>query len=340
MSKFFCKKICAVLLAVALMASVSCGQKCENQSSSSVSAASVLSEQSEETSYEPEISYMESDASSAAQPMSSQKASQIPAEILPSDAVVAVPVADIRNKPDTKSTLDTQALFNQRVEILARSGGFYQVKVADGYTGYTLVTNVTADMSSLNSAGETHRVIIDVPWCEFLDAPMGTELYAVKEGESGWNVRLPGGKRGVVMFYECFALLPDEPIPLGTVQGVIEIAKKFGGAPYLWGGTTKKGADCSGLTYIAFRLNGITLPRDSTPQSKTGTAVNYPTEPLMPGDQLFFSASTDKKGVSHTGIYMDNGEFIHSASGKNGLTVSRIDEEYYKNRLAGVRRRL
>ena len=96
------------------------------------------------------------------------------------------------------------------------------------------------------------------------------------------------------------------------------------------------GLDCSGLTYICSRLNGVTLPRDAEPQSKTGMKI--PIEEIMPGDLVFFSRDTDKIGVSHVGIYLCDGNFIHSSVGKGGVGVSALSEDYYAARLVSVNR--
>ncbi len=105
------------------------------------------------------------------------------------------------------------------------------------------------------------------------------------------------------------------------------------GAPYKWAGTTEKGFDCSGFTAYVFAKFGIDLPHSSKSQNKEGYWI--PKEDLRPGDLVFFN--TDGKGVSHVGIYLGEGEFIHSATNK-GVMKNQMSEAYYENRYVSARR--
>lgn len=116
-------------------------------------------------------------------------------------------------------------------------------------------------------------------------------------------------------------------------QKVVNTAKKYLGTPYLWGGTTPKGFDCSGFTQYVFKQQGRQLPRMADQQFLTGKAVMK--NNLQAGDLVFFT--TYEKGASHEGIYVGEGKFIH-ASSSHGVMISRLEEAYWLPRYLGARR--
>jgi cell wall-associated NlpC family hydrolase len=118
---------------------------------------------------------------------------------------------------------------------------------------------------------------------------------------------------------------------------LLEDAKYFKGGRYVWGGTSPKGFDCSGYVQYLYRKHHINLPRTAWEQSKKGKPVSL--EQLQKGDLLFFL--TDKKRgipVTHVGIYLGNGQFIHAASRKKGIIISPIDHGYYAKKFVSARR--
>ena len=114
---------------------------------------------------------------------------------------------------------------------------------------------------------------------------------------------------------------------------IIKTAKKYIGVPYKWGGTTPKGFDCSGYVQYVFNKHGIELPRTSREQYYTGYKVSKSN--LQPGDLVFFN--TSGKGVSHVGIYIGDGDFIHSASSK-GIVIADLFGNNWSSYYLGARR--
>jgi len=127
---------------------------------------------------------------------------------------------------------------------------------------------------------------------------------------------------------------PSSGQSTATGNAVIEIAKKYMGVPYVWGGETPDGFDCSGFTQYVMKQNGITIPRTAAEQFAAGTGVEKAN--LQIGDLVFFT--TYKPGASHVGFYMGNGKFIHASSAAAQVTISSLDEEYYTKNYVGARR--
>jgi cell wall-associated NlpC family hydrolase len=118
---------------------------------------------------------------------------------------------------------------------------------------------------------------------------------------------------------------------------LLDYAKYFKGGKYIWGGTSPKGFDCSGYVQYLYKKHNVNLPRTAWAQSKQGISVNK--EDLQKGDLLFFL--TDKKRgipVTHVGIYIGNGEFIHAASKKRGIIISPITHGHYAETFVSARR--
>lgn len=116
------------------------------------------------------------------------------------------------------------------------------------------------------------------------------------------------------------------------VDEIIRNAQSLIGIPYVFGGTTTKGFDCSGFTQYVYKGSGIELPRTSYTQYGSGAAVKK--DQLQSGDLVFFS--TYDQGASHVGIYIGGGSFIHAASA--GIKITSLSDSYYSSRYIGARR--
>jgi len=112
-------------------------------------------------------------------------------------------------------------------------------------------------------------------------------------------------------------------------------AGSFVGVPYLWGGTSaSEGFDCSGLTMAVYQLSGLDLPRSSQQQFETGTPVER--DMLRKGDLVFFRTKDPGK-VSHVGLYIGDGRFVHAPGQGKRISIESLSTPYYAARYAGAR---
>ena len=140
-------------------------------------------------------------------------------------------------------------------------------------------------------------------------------------------VILPDGRRG---WAPRATMLIPSPTPLTATQ-VVELAQRFQGAPYLWGGMSPNGVDCSGFVQEVFRLSGHNLPRLADEQFQQTSPIDQP----QPGDLVFFT--TYLPGPSHVGISLGGQDFLHASSSR-GVIRASLDDNYFKSRYLGAHR--
>jgi cell wall-associated NlpC family hydrolase len=122
-----------------------------------------------------------------------------------------------------------------------------------------------------------------------------------------------------------------------TVAEVVEFSRRFLGLPYLWGGTSTYGYDCSGFTQMLCRRRGVVIPRDAGQQADWTGMVPVGRDQLRPGDLLYFGASADK--ITHTGMYLGNGEFIDATPWQRPVVqIDRLDDPHWAPLLVAARR--
>ena len=114
---------------------------------------------------------------------------------------------------------------------------------------------------------------------------------------------------------------------------IVQTSLRYQGVPYVFGGTTPSGFDCSGFTRYVFAKVGVYLPRAADEQYEVGQRVSY--SRLQSGDLVYFS--TYESGASHVGIYLGNDQFI-SATSSRGIAIARMDSGYWGDRYIGARR--
>jgi len=135
--------------------------------------------------------------------------------------------------------------------------------------------------------------------------------------------------------------MPRSPNPTAAASRVLNTADDYLGVPYVWGGNTPKGFDCSGFTKYVFAKNGVSLPRTSREQARVGDAVPLDYGAMLPGDILLFAEPGE--AVSHVAIYVGSGRIIHASSAAGEVSYLDLDGSrgaWYVQNLVAVRRLL
>lgn len=284
----------------------------------------------------------------------------LPAEYLGKKikGIIDISVANLRTNPDHSSELATQATLGTIVKVYKQEDNWYYVQTPDNYLawiddgGITLVEeqiaeNWVQDDKIIYTRTYGHAYADpDIDSLIVSDLTAGNMLTIVKNAFKNYFVRFPDGRNAYVRKSES-AVYTDWLENLNaTEESLVSTAQQLMGVPYLWGGTSAKGVDCSGFTKTVYFMNGMVIPRDASQQVHTGILIdstkNFAT--LQRGDLLFFgSKATDSTAekVVHVGMWIGNNEFIHS-SGK--VRVSSMDknsknyDEYNLNRYLRTKR--
>jgi cell wall-associated NlpC family hydrolase len=282
-------------------------------------------------------------------------------------AVVRVSVAPVLASRSMTSEQVTQALLGAAVEVLERGDRWIKVRMEDGYEGWIAkgqlsisdfrfsifdwegeTKNLPNPKSEIQNPKLTDWVSITDLWVNLRTRPdsrmpaltlacIGTCL-PLAERQPGWlGVALPGGGVGWLEEHRGHVqpegYRPPPPMP----EALVATARCFMGVPYLWGGCSPLGLDCSGFVQLVFRLHGIRLPRDAHQQVERGSPV--PLGGAKASDAVFFGAVDEPQRVVHVGLSMGSGAFIHAA-GSDRVRVNDLSDPPYAGRLVGVRRYL
>lgn len=270
------------------------------------------------------------------------------------EGVIKISVANLRSKPSHSAELVTQAILGTPVKVYKKEGGWYYIQTPEGYLAWVDYGGVTPFSKNDLSTWKAADKVIYLKTYGFAYEGANTESQVVSDLVAGnileltgeengfYKVKYPHGKVGYI---EQSHAQPYEKWLAGlkpTGETLIETSKAFMGIPYLWGGTSAKGVDCSGYTKTIYFLNGIIIPRDASQQVNTGKLVDSTKnfENLIPGDLLFFGrAATDSTAerVVHVGMWIGNNQFIHSSGNVHissfDTTATNYDEYNYKRYL-------
>lgn len=273
-------------------------------------------------------------------------------------AVVEFSTAYLRLKPDYESPLETQELMGTVVEITAEEGYWREVITPQPYKAWCTDQGlVEMTEEELKAYQEAPKVIYQELYghihtkpsaksptiCDLVGGDVLRMADPSRKLKGKWTkVMLPSGKTGYVPSKELkhhngFVSIAmgegsAESISPEVTEAIIAQAERLLGVPYLWGGMSAKGVDCSGLVRIAHIMNGILLPRNASQQIKCGDRVDL--KDLQRGDLVFFGTpATDEKPmrITHVGIYLGDNRIIHSSHRVRVNSLIPEDSDYYEN---------
>lgn len=286
--------------------------------------------------------------------------------------VVVISVANMYSHPSDKSDVVSQAIYGSNVKLLTARGEWSRIQTSDRYRGWVpsrhlrtilvgdgyATSGPTVQVESLfaNVYDEPditrHKPIVTIPFetkLEIASEPTaGAKKTTAKIGQAknvqekkgqqkkpveGWlQVRLPDQRNAWIQAGDVIS----NPKTLSIPES-IELGKRFLGIPYLWGGRSSFGFDCSGFTQMLMRSRGINMPRDADQQAAWSGVTAIQRGDLQAGDLLFFGSSA--KTITHTGMYIGDGQFIQDTTNDHPVVqISRLDDEPWTHLLVACRR--
>jgi len=245
----------------------------------------------------------------------------------------------MRAEPSHRSEMVSQALLGEPLTYLEHSDEWTKIRLAhDGYEGWIL----NAQLHEISE--DAFRSMVDAPPTLVAD---GINLLIHTQAENtrllGAGCVLPHYQDGTIQFLgDTYGFEGEIASQERTREAIIRNAYGFLHTPYIWGGRTVQGIDCSGLSQMAYRLAGITILRDASQQATQGEVVSF-LEEAEPGDLLFFD--NEEGNITHVGIFLSQDRVLH-ASGSvriDGLDQTGIynqDQKRHTHKLRVIKRYL
>lgn len=223
---------------------------------------------------------------------------------------IHLPVVDMKEAPDERSKVVSQALFGEQIEVREKRGNWFSIMTPDGYSGWVR-------SGSFLSRGEPYRKDVEVTrlsahvysmadteYGPLITLPFGTQMELLDDSDLRWNeVLLVGGERAFIQKGD----VAEEKKELAA------FSKLFLGLPYTWGGRSSFGFDCSGFVQMLYGRMGIQIPRDARQQILDPRGM--PVKELKLGDLIFWGKNEGE--IKHVGMCLEGTQFIHTSSREN-----------------------
>jgi cell wall-associated NlpC family hydrolase len=258
---------------------------------------------------------------------------------MPETLLVAQPVLPLFAEPDPYTEQVSQALLGAVAEVLETRSGYHRVRTPDAYEGWAEATGFAAapagwagPWSEIEDLWVNFRAIADSQAASVTQAFIGCRFPRLEETERFVQLLLPDGRR---LWTETHRTRPVAETPLRPLHAasVCATARRFLKVPYLWGGSSPWGLDCSGFVQLVLRLHGVLIQRDAGQQFRQGRALAAGAA----ADLVFFGPDHRPERITHVGMLLDERRFIH-ALGNACVRVDLLHAPRWKALHRGTRR--
>ena len=251
-------------------------------------------------------------------------------------------VGNLRGLPSHSSELVSQAVLGTKLKILKREGEWYLVQTPDDYISWIDHGGIhVMEESGFNDYFKSSYIFTDTYGFSYTDElkkdvvsdiVMGSKLNVVGLRNDFYEVSYPDGRLALI---EKNKLLKENAFDKykNDKNNLLEYSKKLIGIPYLWGGTSTKGFDCSGFTKTLYSMNGYVIPRDASQQINEGLTVDSLRDwsNLQVGDLLFFGYERDgRTRIDHVAMWVGDNKFIQASKNVRINSVDELSEDYDK----------
>ncbi len=245
---------------------------------------------------------------------------------------------NVRSGPSTSNSVIHALYSGIRITVISESGNWFRIRLSDGRTGWVSKSYITSDYNTTGTVTASSLNVRSGP------SSIHNIIHRLYRGNKirvigvsgGWcRIRLSDGRIGWVS--ASYISETSEMTQQQKIDKVVKTAKSLLGMPYVYAGKSPSdgGFDCSGLTYYCFAQVGYTLNRISYQQATQGIYVANANKKA--GDLIFYSIDGTGR-VDHVGIYIGNGQMIHSPKPGDTVKIANIDVEYWKQRYISTRR--
>ena len=264
-------------------------------------------------------------------------------DLLPNTKIYGIinnSVGNLRGRPSHSSELVSQTILGTRVDILKKEGEWYLIQTPDDYIswidhgGITIVSE--SEYSNYYNKTYIFNQIQGFAYASTMkneivsDLVVGSILNIIDKKNNFYKIQYPDKRIGWVESKYVSQIFDSS---MNSTSDLIINSKKFIGIPYLWGGTSSKGFDCSGFTKTVYLMNGLVIPRDASQQINEGLLVDKDRnwDKLQEGDLMFFGYYRDgRRRIDHVAIWIGDGNFIQASKNVRINSVYSDDPIYDK----------